>query len=62
VNPSLSITALAEWAMAHWPNKSEEDQRPSLGEEFRVVDPVKPKNPAVPESASGALRLPLRVL
>ena len=62
VNPSLSITALAEWAMAHWPNKSEADPRPSLGEAFRVVDSVKPKNPAVPASASGALRLPLRVL
>jgi cholesterol oxidase len=62
VNPSLSITALAEWAMAHWPNKSEADPRPSLGQAFRVVDSVKPKNPAVPASASGALRLPLRVL
>jgi cholesterol oxidase len=62
VNPSLSITALAEWAMAHWPNKSEQDTRPNLGEEFKVVDAVKPKNPAVPASASGALRLPLRVL
>ena len=62
VNPSLSITALAEWAMAHWPNKSEADPRPALGEAFRVIDVVKPKNPAVPVSASGALRLPLRVL
>jgi cholesterol oxidase len=62
VNPSLSITALAEWAMAHWPNKSEQDTRPKLGEAFRVVDSVKPNNPAVPASASGALRLPLRVL
>jgi cholesterol oxidase len=62
VNPSLSITALAEWAMAHWPNKSEQDPRPKLGEAFRVVDSVKPNNPAVPTSASGALRLPLRVL
>jgi cholesterol oxidase len=48
--------------MAHWPNKSEEDTRPNLGEAFRVVDSVSPKNPAVPASASGALRLPLRVL
>ena len=62
VNPSLSITALAEWAMAHWPNKSEADPRPALGEAFEVVDSVKPKNPAVPASASGALKLPLRVL
>jgi cholesterol oxidase len=62
VNPSLSITALAEWAMAHWPNKSEADPRPKLGESFEVVDSVAPNNPAVPVSASGALRLPLRVL
>ena len=62
VNPSLSITALAEWAMAHWPNKSEQDPRPNLGEEFRVVDSVRPNTPAVPASASGSLRLPLRVL
>jgi cholesterol oxidase len=62
VNPSLSITALAEWAMAHWPNKSEQDTRPRLGESFRVVDSVKPNNPAVPSAASGALRLPLRVI
>jgi cholesterol oxidase len=48
--------------MAHWPNKSEQDTRPKLGEAFRVVDSVKPNNPAVPPSASGALRLPLRVL
>ncbi len=60
VNPSLSITALAEWAMAHWPNKGEADPRPALGEEFRVIDAVKPVNPAVPETASGALKLPIR--
>ena len=62
VNPSLSITALAEWAMAHWPNKGEADSRPALGEEFRAIDPVKPINPAVPETASGALKLPIRPL
>lgn len=60
VNPSLSITAQAEWAMANWPNKGEEDKRPALGENFQVVEPVSPKNPAVPENAPGSLRLPIR--
>ena len=60
VNPSLSIAALAEWAMAHWPNKGDQDTRPALGERFEVVASVKPKNPAVPISASGALKLPIR--
>ncbi|MFM1995390.1 MAG: hypothetical protein RLZZ610_907 [Actinomycetota bacterium] len=60
VNPSLSITALAEWAMAHWPNKGEADPRPALGEDFKVVEAVKPLNPAVPATASGALKLPIR--
>ena len=62
VNPSLSIAALAEWAMAHWPNKGEQDLRPALGEAFEVVEPVAPRNPAVGSSASGALRLPIRPL
>jgi cholesterol oxidase len=60
VNPSLSITALAEWAMAHWPNKGEADPRPALGEEFKVIEAVKPVSPAVPATASGALKLPIR--
>jgi cholesterol oxidase len=60
VNPSLSIAALAEWAFAHWPNKGEQDTRPALGQRFEVVEPVKPNNPAVPISASGALKLPIR--
>ena len=60
VNPSLSITALAEWAMAHWPNKGEADTRPELGEAFKVIEPVAPAHPAVSSSASGALRLPIR--
>ena len=62
VNPSLSITALAEWAMAHWPNKGDKDLRPALGENFKLIDPVQPINPAVPLSAPGTLRLPLRPL
>ena len=60
VNPSLSITALAEWAMAHWPNKGEVDSRPALGEAFKVIEPVAPAHPAVSSNASGALRLPIR--
>jgi cholesterol oxidase len=61
VNPSLSITAQAEWAMAHWPNKGEVDHRPALGGKFTVVKPVAPLKPVVPKTASGALRLPLTV-
>jgi cholesterol oxidase len=61
VNPSLSITAQAEWALAHWPNKDEADPRPALGEKFVMVSPVAPKAPVVPRTASGALRLPVSV-
>ena len=61
VNPSLSIAAQAEWAMAHWPNKDGSDPRPGLGEKFAAVLPVPPLKPVVPKTASGALRLPLTV-
>ena len=57
VNPSLSITAQAEWACAAWPNKGESDQRPRLGEAFVVIDAIAPKNPIVPKSAPAALKL-----
>lgn len=40
VNPSLSITALAERAMAMWPRRGEPDSRPALGEPYRPVEPV----------------------
>jgi cholesterol oxidase len=59
VNPSLTITAQAERAMAFWPNKGEPDQRPALGEAYRPVAPVLPRRPAVPASAPAALRLPI---
>ena len=59
VNPSLTITAQAERAMALWPNKGEPDVRPPIGAAYQRVQPVAPKNPVVPEAASGALRLPL---
>lgn len=59
VNPSLTITAQSERAMALWPNKGDPDPRPALGEAYRQVTPVAPSRPAVPESAPGALRLPI---
>ena len=59
VNPSLTITAQAERAMAFWPNKGEADPRPALGDGYTRVAPVVPQQPAVPESAPGALRLPI---
>ncbi len=59
VNPSLTITAQAERAMALWPNKGEADRRPGLGADYRRIDPVAPAHPVVPEGAPGALRLPI---
>jgi cholesterol oxidase len=49
-NPSLTITAQAERAMALWPNKGEPDPRPPLGAPYQ-------RHPAVPEHAPGALRI-----
>ena len=57
VNPSLTITAQAERAMSLWPNKGEADPRPAQSEEYRRLEPVAPRRPAVPEGAFGALRL-----
>ncbi|GAA1965974.1 GMC family oxidoreductase [Nocardioides panacihumi] len=59
VNPSLTITAQAERAMAFWPNKGEPDPRPRLGSAYVPVTAVRPRRPAVPEAAPGALRLPV---
>jgi cholesterol oxidase len=59
VNPSLTITAQAERAMSLWPNKGEDDPRPALGAPYRRIAAVAPKNPAVPEQAPAALRLPI---
>ena len=61
VNPSLTITAQAERAIAMWPNKGEQDKRPGLGQPYRRVPATAPRLPVVPESAPGALRLPLFV-
>ena len=38
VNPSLTITAQAERAMALWPNKGEADPRPPLGAAYQRLD------------------------
>ncbi|NUP25709.1 MAG: GMC family oxidoreductase [Nocardia sp.] len=59
VNPSLTITAQAERAAAYWPNKGEQDPRPEQGTPYRRIAPVAPKSPVVPDSAPGALRLPI---
>jgi cholesterol oxidase len=59
VNPSLTITAQAERAMAFWPNKGEPDPRPPLGASYAPVAPVRPVHPVVPEEAPAALRLPI---
>lgn len=57
VNPSLTITAQAERAMAFWPNAGENDPRPPLGSEYRRIDPVPPRQPVVPAGAPGELRI-----
>jgi cholesterol oxidase len=62
VNPSLTITAQAERAMAFWPNRGDDDPRPEVGAAYRPLQPVVPRRPAVPDSASGALRLPLAAI
>ena len=59
VNPSLTITAQAERALAMWPNAGEADPRPALGEAYARIAPVPPRHPAVPASAPAALRLPI---
>lgn len=57
VNPSLTITAQAERAMALWPNKDEQDSRPEQGGPYLRVAPVAPVCPVVPADAFAALRL-----
>jgi cholesterol oxidase len=59
VNPSLTITAQAERAMALWPNRGEHDPRPPLGAGYVAVPVVPPVNPVVPQTAPAALRLPI---
>lgn len=57
VNPSLTITAQAERAMALWPNKGEADPRPLLGAAYQRISPVAPRNAIVPAHAPAALLL-----
>ena len=58
VNPSLTITALAERALSMWPNAGDPDPRPALGSGYRRVAAVPPRAPVVPPDAPGALRPP----
>ena len=63
VNPSLTITAQAERALSLWPNAGEADPRPAQGAAYQRIPAIAPRRPAVPATASGALRLlPLTVL
>lgn len=59
VNPSLTITAMAERALSLWPNKGGTDPRPAQSQPYRRLIPVAPDNPAVPVTAPAALRLPI---
>ncbi|HEX5566486.1 MAG TPA: GMC family oxidoreductase [Streptomyces sp.] len=59
VNPSLTITAQAERAMALWPNNGDPDPRPEQGGDYVRLPPVRPRRPVVSEDAFAALRLPL---
>ena len=56
VNPSLTITALAERAMSLWPNAGESDSRPAPGRPYQRLNPIAPRSPAVPIHAPAALR------
>jgi cholesterol oxidase len=59
VNPSLTITAMAERAFAYWPNRGGPDPRPPPGQPATVAGPavVVPRWPVVPAGAAGELRL-----
>ena len=57
VNPSLTITAQCERAMALWPNAGDPDPRPPLGTPYRRIDPTPPRSPAVPAGAPAELRV-----
>ncbi|HTE72747.1 MAG TPA: GMC family oxidoreductase [Actinomycetes bacterium] len=46
-NPSLTITAQAERAMAFWPVRGEPDPRPPVGAPYAPVPPVAAAQPAV---------------
>ncbi len=56
VNPALTITAMTERAMAHWPNKGDPDVRPPLGAPYLRLPMISPRQPIVPPGAPGELR------
>jgi cholesterol oxidase len=56
VNPSLTITAMAERAISLWPNKGQPDPRPAIGQPYERIDTVAPVRPVVPADAPAALR------
>jgi cholesterol oxidase len=43
--------------MSLWPNHGDPDERPALGEPYRRLAPIAPRNPVVPAGAPAALRL-----
>lgn len=47
---SLSSEAIAERAMAMWPNNGETDPRPTLGSPYLTIPPVRPNGPVVDPS------------
>lgn len=55
VNPSLTIAAQAERAMAFWPNRGEPDPRPELGSNYCRLRPIFPRVPIVPAGSPGEL-------
>lgn len=57
VNPSLTITAQAERAMAMWPNAGGPDLRATQGSPYVQVPFQIPSNPVVPAHAPGVLKL-----
>lgn len=52
VNPSLSITALAERAMSFWPNRGDADPRPAVGAAYEPLLPVLAQDPVLRISLS----------
>ncbi|AZG46234.1 Cholesterol oxidase [Gordonia insulae] len=58
VNPSLTICAQAERALALWPNRGEADSRPRQGHPYKRLRPEPPRHPVVPADAPAALVLP----
>ncbi len=47
VNPSLTITAMAERAMSFWPNAGDGDTRPPLGDAYHPIAAVSPRSPVL---------------